>query len=74
MKYDIEIKYTPEFLQELEDRDIEELLYSAQVKFFELREQKSILRRVDRPHLFKKVKKDIARIKTVINEPLLLRR
>lgn len=70
MKYNIEVKYTTEFLRDLRFEEFDELLETAQVRFFELREQKSILRRVDNPHLFGKVKKDIARILTVINEKL----
>jgi len=70
MKYDIKMKYTFEFLRGLEDKELEEFLESAQRKLFELREQKSILRRADKPHLFGMIKKDIARVMTVINEKL----
>jgi len=65
MKYGITMKYSAEYLQDLEQDDLEGLLKTAQKKFFELREQKSIVGRIDKPHLFGKVKKDIARIMTV---------
>ena len=68
MKYDIEIKYTAEFLRGLEQDELEELLNTARMKSFEFREQKSILNTASKPHFFGKMKKDIARIKTIMNE------
>ena len=71
MKYDITVKYTLEFLRGCIDDDLHELLNQAKRCHFELRVQSSPTGRVKlikTPHLFKKVKKDIARIKTVLRE------
>jgi len=68
MKYDITLKYTAEFLREIPPKDLEKLLDSAQQKFFELRGQCSAMGRADKPNLFKKIEKDIARMKTIRRE------
>lgn len=71
MKYDITLKYTAELLRDITDEDLHVLLQQACHHQFELREQSSCGGRVRvalKPHLFKKVKKDIARIKTILRE------
>lgn len=71
MSYDITLRYKPQFLREMTPEDLSELLNQAQKRFFELRHQCSPHGRtkfVPRPDLFGKVKKDIARIKTVMTE------
>ena len=71
MAYDITIKYTAEFLRGTVPEELSALLGQAQQRFFELRQQCSPHGRVKfvpKPHLFGKVKKDIARIKTILRE------
>ena len=71
MVYDISIRYSSEFLREMSPEDLEVLLDSSQQRFFELRCQCSPSGRVKfvpKPHLFDKIKKDIARIKTLLKE------
>lgn len=71
MKYDIELKYTPEFLRGFGRVEKQELLKQARQQALELREQSSCGGRVivvSKPHLLKKVKRDIARIKTILRE------
>ncbi len=71
MQYDITLKYRPQFLREMQQEDLEELIVEAQERFWELRVQTSPhgrVKDVPKPDLFKKVKRDIARIKTVLNE------
>lgn len=71
MSYDITFKYSPEFLRGIPTELLGKLLNQAQQRFFELRAQTSPHGRVKfvtKPHLFGKVKKDIARIKTLIAE------
>ena len=71
MAYDITLKYTPEFLRGMIPDGLNELLDQAQQRHLELREQCSPhgrVKYVPKPHLFKKVKKDIARIKTILKE------
>ncbi len=71
MIYDIDVKYTAEFMRESGMDSLEELLITAQQRFLELRHQCSPHGRVKfapKPHLFKKVKKDIARFKTILRE------
>ena len=66
MSYDITLEYTPEFLRDMSDEDLGTLLNQAQQSFFELR-VKDASERV-KPHQFGKVKRDIARIKTILAE------
>lgn len=71
MNYDITKKYTSEFLRGCTRGNLQKLLNFAQQRYFELREQSSPHGRVkfvEKPHLFGKVKKDIARIKTILVE------
>lgn len=71
MSYDITLKYKPQFLREMPGIALNKLLNQAQQRFYELRHQSSPSGRVKyvpRPHLWKKVKKDIARIKTILSE------
>ncbi len=75
MDYNISTKYAAEWLRDqrddIDDHDLEELLLQAQKQLLALREQGSQGGRTmvaTRPHLFKKVKKDIARIKTILRE------
>ena len=71
MKYDITLKYTPELLRGLPDDELKAFLQQAQHRALGLREQSSMggrVKVVPKPHLFKKVKKDIARIKTILRE------
>ncbi len=72
MVYDITLKYSPEYLRDRSLQELEKLLSSAQQRFFELRCQSSPHGRVKyvrNPDLFGKVKKDIARIKTIMSSP-----
>lgn len=69
--YDITLKYNTEFLREMGKEALNELLNHAQRRFFELRTQCSPhgrVKHVPKPHLWGKVKKDIARIKTILGE------
>lgn len=71
MAYDITLKYSPDFLRGIPQDDLEVLLNQAQQRYFELRHQCSPHGRVKfvpRPDLFGKVKKDIARMKTLLAE------
>ncbi len=73
MRYEITTKYTAEYLRELCPTSLESLLFNAQEKQFELQEQCIYTGRRKTPtnikqHYFKKVKKDIARIKTITAE------
>ncbi len=71
MIYDLLIKYTAEFLRDVLSGDLELLLKTAQEKYYELRVASSGTGRVkfvENPDLWKKVRKDIARIKTIIRE------
>ena len=71
MAYDITLKYKAEFLREMDNEALNVLLDQAQRRFFELRTQCSPhgrVKYVPKPHLWGKVKKDIARIKTVLGE------
>lgn len=72
--YDIEIKYTAEFLRGLADATLDQMLTEAQQRYLELRQQTSPhghVKVAPRPHLFRKVRQDIARIKTISAEVLL---
>ena len=57
-------------LREMPLEQLEELLESTRKKFFEMRTIKNIRKgtTIEKPHFFKKYKKDIARILTVIKE------
>lgn len=71
MSYDITLKYKPQFLREMTREALNKLLNQAQQRFYELRQQCSPHGRVKLvpcPHLWKKIKKDIARIKTIKDE------
>jgi len=71
MAYDIALKYRPEYLRDLAFEELGIMLDQAHKAHFELRSQSSQGGRVKFPafpDLFKKVKKDIARIKTIIGE------
>lgn len=71
MAYDITLKLKPEFLRDMTQEGLDELLNQAQKRFYELRCQCSPHGRtkfVPHSDLFKKVKKDIARIKTIMAE------
>ena len=71
MPYDITKKYSIEFLRDMNWEQLEKILNKAQFRFFELKQQTSPhgrVKYVPKPHLFGKVKKDIARIKTLIGE------
>jgi len=65
--YKITTKYTAEFLREVTPLGLRALLLGARQKLLELRSDAGIAG-VRKPHLFKKVKKDIARIETVSRE------
>lgn len=74
MAYDITLKYRPEFLRGMPPEDLDRLLNQAQQRFFELRCQCSPHGRVKfvhHPDFFKKVKRGIARIKTIIGESFM---
>lgn len=69
MSYDITLKYKPQFLREMAIDGLSKLLNQAEQRFYELRHQCSPHGRVkfvEKPHLWKKIKKDIARMKTII--------
>ena len=69
MSYDITLKYRPELLRGMKRDGLNKLLNQAQQRFYELRRQCSPhgrVKLVPKPHLWKKIKKDIARIKTVL--------
>jgi len=71
MKYDITIKYTPEFLRGMAIEELTGFLKQVQQRYFELRTQSSAGGREKytlNPDLFGKVKKDIARIRTILRE------
>lgn len=71
MVYDINLKYNPELLRELRREELKEMLSVAQARHLDLRHQSSPHGRVKLvrwPHLHKKIKKDIARIKTILLE------
>ena len=71
MSYDITLKYTSQFLREMTWEALKTLLAQAQQRFYELRQQCSPhgrVKLVPQPHLWKKIKKDIARIKTILVE------
>ena len=70
-KYDSTLKYTSEFLRGFGRVEKQELLKQAKQHLLELREQSSCGGRVrvaSKPHLFKKVRRDIARIVTILKE------
>jgi ribosomal protein L29 len=73
MTYDVTFKYKPDFLREMSIDELNQMLNQAQRKQFELRETCLMTGRRKSPqhikqHLFKKVKRDIARIKTLLSE------
>jgi ribosomal protein L29 len=71
MSYDITLKYKPQFLREMTIDGLNKLLNQAEQRFYELRHQCSPhgrVKLVEKPHLWKKIKKDIARIKTILAE------
>lgn len=73
MTYEITTKYTAKYLRELSPSSLESLLEGTQQKQFELREQCVYTGRRKTPtnikqHYFRKVKRDIARIKTILAE------
>ena len=71
MNYDITLKYTPELLRGYSRLELENFQRQARKKLFELKEQSSMggrVKVVPKPHLLKKVKADIARIKTILAE------
>lgn len=66
--YSVKIKYTPQFLLEMNKESLELLLHEAKQKLLELKTDRAQrFGFAERPHLFKKVRKDIARIMTVLN-------
>lgn len=71
MNYDTSLKYTPKLLRGYGRLELENFQRQVKKQLFELREQYSLGGRVmvvPKPHLFKKVKGDIARIKTILAE------
>lgn len=71
MSYDITLKYKSDYLRGIPNDGLNKLLNQAQQRFYELRQQCSPngrVKLVNNPHLWKKVKKDIARIKTILAE------
>lgn len=69
--YDVTNKYTAEFLRGMLPDDVLLLLQAAQKLLFELKSETSFCP-PEKPHLFGKIKKDIARIKTVMRESCIL--
>ncbi|MFH1776680.1 MAG: 50S ribosomal protein L29 [Candidatus Omnitrophota bacterium] len=53
-------------LRELSEKELETKLHSLEQELYNLRFQRSTSR-LDKPHLIKTARKDIARVKTVIN-------
>jgi ribosomal protein L29 len=69
MAYEIDQKYQPEFLRDLSADRLRELIKEARAKFLELRESRAQrFGHVEKPHLFRKVRRDIARFKTVLRQ------
>lgn len=71
MNYDITLKYTPELLRGFTNQNLQKLLNQVQQRYYELRRQSSPhgrVKHVQKPHLFGKIKRDIARIKTILAE------
>lgn len=72
--YDVKNKYTPAFLREMPPQELELLAGEAADSLFVLRHQASCGGHsrtsviTEQPHLRKKIKRDIARIKTIIGE------
>lgn len=65
MKYDVTIKYTNEYIRGLPTEDLKTLAEEARATKLALETVKAQAGgMVDRPHLFKRVRRDIARIKT----------
>lgn len=65
--YDITLKYTVEYLRGMSPDDLDDLLNEARRLQYGLRCQ-SQLAQPEHPDLFKKARKDIARIMTVKND------
>ncbi len=73
ISYDKSFKYYAEKLRELPESFLKGLLQSAGLALSQLEHQGAIgkvkkLGIMPCPHLFSKIKKDIARIKTILNE------
>lgn len=71
MEYDSKKKYKMRDLRELRPDEVQDYLNQAQRCLFDLRHQCSPHGRtmvVDKPHLFEKLRKDIARLKTLKKE------
>jgi large subunit ribosomal protein L29 len=57
--------------QELRDQTIEELMVKEEEvksELFALVNEFMLMKKLEKPHMIKKLRKDVARIKTIINE------
>ena len=73
MIYQTDNTYSPEYVRDLNLTELYLLIRSAQEKALSLRTQQSPSGRVKvngiiKPHLFKKIRRDIARFKTALRE------
>jgi len=69
--YDIKLKYTLEFLRDMTPEALSEMIEGAQLSHLYLRQISAEgvhSKHTQHPHLFKKVKRDIARLKTLFKE------
>ena len=66
--YDITLKYSNEVLRDQTVFELRKRVTEAIKRQYELRTQGAIMGTVEYPDLFKKVRKDIARMKTIIKE------
>jgi len=57
----------PKELRNLTEQELQEKQKSLYRELFDLNQQR-YAGRVEKPHSFKKIKKDIARLKTILNE------
>ncbi len=64
-EYDATLKYSPEYLRECDDEELAEMIQSAQQVQLDMRTLKAQrFGDAEKPHLFKKVRRDIARMRT----------
>lgn len=62
--------------QELRDQTIDELLvkeYEVKGKLFELVNELKLTKKLEKPHLVRQLKREVARIKTIINQKKMVK-
>ncbi len=62
--YDPTLKYSPEYARGMTPSELDQLMLDAKSVGLALR-MESQVKHPDRPHLFKKIRRDIARFKTI---------